>query len=428
MLDDLSALGAARLVPSMVSERPTQAVILAGGRGTRLRPITDTRPKPMVMIRGKPFIEYQIEQLRDQGFDRVLLLLGYLPEVVQDYFQDGRRWGIRIDYSVTDVDDDTGRRVKLAEPLLDPIFMLLYCDNYLPMRFERMWQFFCARDVQAMITVYSNKDGYTQSSVRVEADGMVSIYDKTCTHPDLNGVEISYAIIRKDILELLSDPNPLFETAVYPHLTRQRQLAGFVSHHRYYSVGSHQRIPLTEAFFERQKTVILDRDGVLNRKPAQGQYVRIWDEFRWLPGALDALCLLRENGYRVVVVSNQAGVGRGVMTKSDLDAIHHSMRQEARLAGGEIAAIYYCPHDWDDNCECRKPNPGMLFQAQRDLHLDLSRTFFVGDDPRDREAAARAGCLFEDVSEERPLIHWVRSLLHKTNRLERYGESWERKY
>jgi NDP-sugar pyrophosphorylase family protein len=113
-----------------VMQRPTQAVILAGGRGTRLRPLTLTRPKPMVEIQGKPFLEYQIEQLRQQGFKRVLLLLGYLPEIVRDYFGNGRRWGIKIEYSVSDVDDETGRRLKLAEPFLDPCFLLLYCDNY----------------------------------------------------------------------------------------------------------------------------------------------------------------------------------------------------------------------------------------------------------------------------------------------------------
>jgi D-glycero-D-manno-heptose 1,7-bisphosphate phosphatase len=92
-------------------ERPRQAVILAGGRGTRMRPITDDRPKPMVPILGKPFLEYQIEQLRDEGFERILLLLGYLPEVVMDYFGDGNRWGVKIEYSVTEPDDLTSMLV-----------------------------------------------------------------------------------------------------------------------------------------------------------------------------------------------------------------------------------------------------------------------------------------------------------------------------
>jgi D-glycero-D-manno-heptose 1,7-bisphosphate phosphatase len=127
----------------------------------------------MVEVCGKPFVEYQIEQLRDQGFDRVLFLLGYLPDVVRDYFGDGSRFGMRIDYSVTHIDDDTGRRVKLAERFLDPCFLLLYCDNYWPMQIVPMWRQFQESGAPALITVYSNKDGYTRNSVRVEPDGVV---------------------------------------------------------------------------------------------------------------------------------------------------------------------------------------------------------------------------------------------------------------
>jgi D-glycero-D-manno-heptose 1,7-bisphosphate phosphatase len=125
------------------------------------------------------------------------------------------------------------------------------------------------------------------------------------------------------------------------------------------------------------------------------------------------LQLLHAGGYRVVVVSNQAGIARGAMTEADLAAVHRAMIEEVAEAGGTIEAIYYCPHDWDAGCECRKPSPGMLFQAQRDLNLDLSRTFFVGDDERDAEAADNAGCPFAKISDDRPLIDWVRTLLTK---------------
>lgn len=365
----------------------------------------------MVEILGKPFLEYQIEQLREQGFERVLVLLGYLPEVVQNHFGDGSRWGIRVEYSVSAVEDETARRVKLAEPYLEPCFLLLYCDNYWPMQIERMWEKYCAMGAPAMITVYTNKDGYTRNSVRVEPDGWVSVYDKSCSHPALNGVEISYAIVQKKIVEELGYENALLETTVYPRLTARRQLAAFVTDHRYYSVGAHHRLPLTAEFFKRRKTIILDRDGVLNRRPPRARYVRKWSEFEWLPGAREALRLLNESGYRVVVISNQAGIARGQMTELDLSEIHRRMQQEAWLAGGEIEAVYYCPHGWEAGCECRKPSPGMLFQAQRDLHLDLSRTLFIGDDPRDGEAARRAGCMFVQVTGERPLLYWAQSML-----------------
>lgn len=394
-----------------VFRRPSQAVILAGGRGTRLRPLTDTRPKAMIEIGGKPFLEYLIEMVHAQGFERVVLLLGYLPEVIQNYFGDGRRWGVKIEYSVTAVENETGRRIKLAEPLLDPCFLLLYCDNYWPMQMEKMWQRFAAANVPAMITVYTNKDDYTKNSLRVDDEGYVAVYDKGRTSSHLQGVEISYAIMSKSILELVPDDNVVFETAVYPKLAEERRLLAYVTDHRYYSVGSHARLSLTETFLKRDPTIILDRDGVLNKKPPRAQYVRMWSEFEWLGGAKEALRLLSQGGYRVIIVSNQAGIARGAMTMADLMDIHERMKGDALQAGGRIEAIYCCPHNWDDGCECRKPKPGMLFQAQRDFSLDLSRTYFIGDDERDAQAADASGCLSILINDERSLLDVIHQML-----------------
>jgi len=99
------------------------------------------------------------------------------------------------------------------------------------------------------------------------------------------------------------------------------------------------------------------------------------------------------------------------MTEADLLEIHRHMVKDAEAAGGRIDAIYYCPHNWDENCECRKPRPGMLFQAQRDFSLDLSRTLFIGDDERDAQAADAAGCLAALVSDQRPLSKLVDDLI-----------------
>lgn len=392
-------------------QRPTQAVILAGGRGSRLRPLTDIRPKPMIEIQGRPFLEYQVEQLRDQGFDRILILLGYLPEVVQRHFGDGGRWRVKIAYSVSAAENETGRRLKVAQPLLDPCFLLLYCDNYWPMRFDRMWDRFRRADVAALITVYGNKDGYTTNGVRMGADGLVELYDKRRTTPGLQGVDISYALLRRADIEDLPDENRLLEEMLYPRLAARRQLLGYVTDHRYYSIGALARLPLTETFFARRPAVLLDRDGVLNRRPPRAQYVRGWAEFEWLPGAIEALRLLREAGYRVIVISNQAGIARGAMSEQDVVEIHQRMQADALMHGGRIDAIYYCPHDWDSGCECRKPRPGMLFQAQRDFSLDLSRTPFVGDDERDAEAADAAGCPSALVSEGHGLLPVIRALI-----------------
>ncbi|HWQ52552.1 MAG TPA: HAD-IIIA family hydrolase [Bryobacteraceae bacterium] len=399
--------------------RPTQAVILAGGRGTRMRPLTDTRPKPMIEFHGKPFLAYTIEMLREQGFDRVLLLLGYLPDVIQDYFGDGSKWGIEIRYSVSLPDDLTVKRIQLALDQIDDCFMLLYCDNYWPLQMDRMWARFEASGAPAMVTVYGNKDGYSRDSVRVNEDGWVTVYDRSRTAPRLRGVEISYAILTRPVLEMLPTEDALFEEAIYPRLAAEGRLAGWVSDHRYYSVGSLERLPLTTEFFARRPAILLDRDGVLNRRPARACYVRRPEEFEWLPGALDGLRLLREQGYRVIVASNQAGVARGAMTAGDLDELERCIRSQAEVAGGGITAFYDCTHDWDAGCECRKPRPGLLFRAQREHHLDLTRTLYVGDDERDRMAAEAAGCRFAQVDENRSLLDIIKEEIHRTGEMNR---------
>ena len=157
--------------------------------------------------------------------------------------------------------------------------------------------------------------------------------------------------------------------------------------------------------------MILDRDGVLNARPPRATYVTTPEHFHWLPGALDALRLLREAGYVVLIVSNQAGIGRGMMSEEDLAKIHARMQSDVKAAGGRIDAVYHCPHTWDEGCWCRKPSPGLLFAAQRAHHLDLSRTYFIGDDERDEEAAVRAGCRSILVSEDRSLLDIVKELL-----------------
>jgi D-glycero-D-manno-heptose 1,7-bisphosphate phosphatase len=278
---------------------------------------------------------------------------------------------------------------------------------------DDLWSHYLEAGRPAQVTVYANDDGYTRDSLLVDGDGLVRVFDRSRTAPGLRGVEIGYAILERSLLDLLPEHDELFEQAVYPVLAERGELGAYVTRHRYYSVGSLERLPLTEAFLARRPTVILDRDGVLNRKPPRATYVRNPAEFEWLPGALDALRALAEAGFRTLVVSNQAGIARGAMTEADLEQVHAKMLDDVAHAGGRIDGIYYCPHNWDEGCDCRKPRPGMLFAAQRDHHLDLTRIAFVGDDERDAEAAMAAGCRPVLVAEQLPLRDVVDELIAK---------------
>ena len=400
-------------IASPSAPRPTQAIILAGGRGTRLLPLTATLPKPMLTFHGKPFLEHLIEQLRAQGFTRVLLLLGYLPQAITDHFGDGSAFGVEIVYSVTDVDHDTGTRLRLARHLVDAEFLLLYCDNYWPLDFETLHANWRRSGTPAQVVVYENEDGWTKDNLRV-ANGLVAVYDKSRAAPGLKGVDIGYFLLKREVLDLIPEEDANFERSVYPTLVAGGQLAAFPTRHRYYSVGDFRRLPLTEAFLKRRPAVILDRDGVLNVKAPQARYITRPEEFTWIEGSLEAVRLLCQAGWKVLVVSNQAGIARGMMTLNDLAAVHEKMQADLAAVGAGIDQIYFCPHGWDEGCDCRKPKPGMLFSAQRDHCLDLTRTPFIGDDERDVQAGRAAGCPTILVTEARRLIDVVRQDLLKT--------------
>jgi histidinol-phosphate phosphatase family protein len=386
-----------------------QAVILAGGIGSRMQPLTDSIPKPMIEINDRPFLEYLVEQLRDAGIENILILLGYLPEKVIEHFQDGTKFGVNIDYSVSDVGNQTGRRLKIAQPKISGDFLLMYCDNYWPMRPMEMSRQFHDAVTDIQLTVYRNADNYTQSNLQV-SDGHIIAYDKSRKSPSLQGVEIGYALVRKRVLGMLpKDENVSFERFVFQKLIAEHSLGAFLTDHRYYSIGSFARLEITNAFFERSPIILLDRDGVVNRKAPKAQYVTSPKEFEWLPGAKEAIVKLKRHGYKVILITNQAGIARGEMTVDDLKAIHIAMNNE--LGAYAVDDIYYCPHGWDEGCDCRKPRPGMINQAQRDHHIDLSKTFFIGDDERDQQTSQAAGCLSILVSKGNQLCDVVDSLL-----------------
>ncbi len=140
------------------------------------------------------------------------------------------------------------------------------------------------------------------------------------------------------------------------------------------------------------KLIILDRDGVINYDSED--YIKSPEEWRPIPGSLEAIAKLNEAGYHVVIITNQAGVAKGYYTLETLQKIHEKMLKLVEEAGGKIDKIYFCPHEDKDNCDCRKPKPGMFLQVKKDYPTDLSDVFFIGDKFKDYQAAIAAGCKF----------------------------------
>lgn len=140
------------------------------------------------------------------------------------------------------------------------------------------------------------------------------------------------------------------------------------------------------------KVIFLDRDGVINRYPGDKKYVTSWRQFRFLPRVKKAISKLSRQGYRIFVISNQAGVGKGIFSQKTLNLITKNMLREIEKFCGKIEGVYYCTHRKFENCSCRKPKSGLIDLARKDVALDLRQSFFVGDTIRDVITAKGAGC------------------------------------
>jgi len=141
------------------------------------------------------------------------------------------------------------------------------------------------------------------------------------------------------------------------------------------------------------RAVFLDRDGVINRKPySDDDYITRWEEMEILPGVTEAITGLNRAGYRVIVVTNQRGIAKGLVTAAELESIHKRMCEQLGRVGARIDAVFCCPHELVPPCSCRKPEPGMLLEAARRFNIDLTASWMIGDSEKDIEAGKRAGC------------------------------------
>ena len=139
-----------------------------------------------------------------------------------------------------------------------------------------------------------------------------------------------------------------------------------------------------------QRVVFLDRDGVINRDSSD--YIKSWDEFEFLPGSIEAIRLLTLNRFNTIIITNQSVINRNMVSREDLEYIHAMMKSAVKSGGGEIKDIFYCPHIPEDECDCRKPKPGLIYMAQKKYRIDLADSVMVGDSAKDIECARNAGC------------------------------------
>lgn len=222
--------------------------ILAGGLATRLRPITQTIPKSLIEVAGKPFIDHQLDYLSRQGITSVVLCIGYLGEMIKHVVEDGSRWGLQVSYSPDGpVLLGTGGALKQAIPMLGEHFFILYGDSYLPINYAEVQAAFIDNNQLSLITVLKNKNQWDRSNVQFELGKLIE-YNKDVTSSSMNYIDYGLGVMRASALIRYPNGEPFELSKVYYDLSLHKQLAGYEVSERFYEIGSYQGIADTQGY------------------------------------------------------------------------------------------------------------------------------------------------------------------------------------
>ena len=234
-----------------MTARTTQVVILAGGLGTRLRPVTTQIPKPMVPVAGVPYLEHQLRLLAEQEFADVVLLTGYLGEQIEEYLGDGSRLGLQLRYSREPAPLGTGGALREARSLLASEFLVIYGDSYLPIEYSPVVDRLRAANASGVLVLYHDPSGDTDvpGNVAIDESNHIVRYDKSGTKdPELRYVEAGVLALRKSVLDLMPGTGVVsLEQEIFPQLIAQRRLVGLPTTQRFYDIGTPDRLRAIEA-------------------------------------------------------------------------------------------------------------------------------------------------------------------------------------
>ena len=365
-----------------------QAVILCGGRGERLRPLTDDRPKALVHVGGRSFLDHILSQLKREGCDRVVLLSGYKADQIVSHV--GSSWhGMHIDHSVGPESWSTGRRILEAQSLLADEFLLLYADNYAHLEWTTLDDI--RRENGA--TVVLSVDRKSPGNVRLERSTFAT-YSAKRQSTDFEHVEVGYMLcVKNGLVAALcaqSDREDALPRALQT-LSENSRVCAIRIRGGYLSISSPDRRDATERFLTPKRILLIDRDGTINERAPRGQYVSSLDRFVWREDAKNAVRVLAQCGFTFVVITNQAGVATGDVDPAELIRIHEKMTLDFRSLGAELLGVLCNTEHWSTASEMRKPGPGMILEAAETWQFHPERVMYVGDDLRDAQAAFNAG-------------------------------------
>ncbi len=392
-----------------------RALVLAGGKGTRLGEKTQLTPKPMLQIGGKPVLQHQVELFKSYGITDITFLVNHLSDSIIQHFGDGSNFGVSIQYYNEREPLGTAGGLKDLENILTDDFILLYGDVMLNMDLSRLIAFHKKNESDCTIVVHPND--HPQDSDLVEVDDqhrVVAFHSKPHDEGKYyrNIVNAGLYILNPSILRFIKKGKKAdFGHDVFPAIYNKVSMFGYNTAEYLKDMGTPSRLErvtkdylsgrIERASYKYKRACIyLDRDGVLNEDTDLISRHEDLNLFEFVP---EAIKKINQSEYLSVVITNQSVVARNLCTYDDVKVIHNKMEALLGEHGAYLTGIYFCPHHPDGgfpgenieykvNCSCRKPKPGMLLEAASEFNIDLKKSWMVGDSDRDVKAGKAAGC------------------------------------
>ncbi|MDD3414641.1 MAG: HAD-IIIA family hydrolase [Lachnospiraceae bacterium] len=391
-----------------------KAVIMAGGKGTRLQSIAKDIPKPMFPVLEKPILEYQIESLKRSGIYEVILIVGHLGNIIQEHFGNGEKFGIKIEYITEDKPLGTAGAIYYLKGKMDDDFVLVFGDLILDVDFNRYMDFHKA--LGGIITLYGHPNSHPYDSdviVINDENRVIGIEPKSIERHFYyhNFVNAGLYCVNPKLIDYINKPEKIdLEKKLIAEQIEIGNVYAYRSTEYVKDMGTPERLTAVSLDIEngvvasrnlkrRQKAIFLDRDGTLNKYIG---FMRNIDNFELIDGVAEAVGQINKSPFLTIVATNQPVIARGEVTFSQLEEIHKKMETELGKQGAYIDDLYFCPHHPDKGyegeildlkieCDCRKPKIGMFKKAAEKYNIDLSQSWYIGDTTVDIQTGINAG-------------------------------------
>ncbi|NOT52694.1 MAG: HAD-IIIA family hydrolase [Chitinophagaceae bacterium] len=388
-----------------------EAIILAGGLGTRLRDTIPDLPKCMAPVAGRPFLFYVINYLRSQGIEKFIFSLGYKHEAIEDYLDD-QFSTLNYQLSIEDEPLGTGGAIQLAcFKTTEENVLVANGDTIFSVDLHDAFTFHLHNMAECTLLLKPMENFNRYGVVETDTDNLVKSFREKQFYAKGNINGGVYFLNKNKFLDEEFPAKFSFEQDYLEKFYQDRRIYGLVQDEYFIDIGIPEDYQRAQTEFARPVldlkavdknwTLFIDRDGIINHEK-KDDYIRNWNEFKFYDGIRNAFQKFADKFGKINVVSNQRGVGRGLMTEDGLIDINQNMQQEIEAAGGRIDAVYYCTST-DNKHPDRKPNPGMAFRAKADDPvIDLSRSIMIGNKLSDMRFGRNAGAYTVFIASTNP--------------------------